>query len=216
VTELSSTPTAVEMSDAAAERAALSGRTGSALPPGGGGGDGGVDHTTNGTGTAAPGPPTDDTSSTTGSSTTTSETTTTSAPATTTTGPSTTEPPPPGETDQVVDRVNAIRADVGCDPLTVDERLTTAAQLHSEDMSARSYMDHVTPEGLDPGDRAAAQGYTGPVGENVAMGYPTVDAVMEGWMGSPGHRENIENCDYVVIGVGFDPDGSYWTQMFGL
>ena len=215
VTELSATPDAVEMSDAAARRAALTGQAGAA-PIGGGAGAGSVDGTTNGTGTAAIGPPSEAPSSTTASSSTSSETTTTSVPSTTSSGPTTTEPPPPSEVDEVVDRVNAIRADVGCDPLTVDDKLATAAQLHSEDMSARSYMDHVTPEGLDPGDRAVAQGYTGPVGENVAMGYPTVDAVMEGWMGSEGHRANIENCDYVAIGVGFAPDGFYWTQMFGL
>jgi uncharacterized protein YkwD len=84
-------------------------------------------------------------------------------------------------------------------------------------MSARNYMDHVNPEGQDPAARAAAQGYTGAgIGENIAQGYPDPVAVMEGWMNSEGHRANIENCDYTVIGVGVNETGWYWTQLFGM
>jgi uncharacterized protein YkwD len=167
-------------------------------------------------------PPSTTTSSTTTTAPTTTErppsTTTTSAPQTTTTRPTTTTaaPAPSGPAEQVVELVNDVRADVGCEPLTVDDKLGAAAQLHAEDMSARDYMDHVNPEGMDPQDRAAAQGFTDPVGENVAMGYPDAQAVMDGWMNSPGHRANIENCDYATIGIGVDSDGWYWAQEFGL
>jgi uncharacterized protein YkwD len=113
--------------------------------------------------------------------------------------------------------VNIARSNAGCDPLTVDDRLAMAAQLHSDDMAARQYMDHVNPEGQDPSARAAAQGYTGAgIGENIAQGYPDPVAVMEGWMNSEGHRANIENCDYTVIGVGVNETGWYWTQLFGM
>jgi uncharacterized protein YkwD len=148
-----------------------------------------------------------------------SSTTTTTAPRTTTTQQTTTTAPPDAPSapaDQVVTLVNDARAAVGCGPLTVHEDLTAAAQLHAEDMAARDYMDHVNPEGMDPQDRAAAQGFTDPVGENIAMGYPDAQAVMDGWMNSPGHRANIENCDYQTIGVGVDSDGWYWAQEFGL
>ncbi|HEX8802960.1 MAG TPA: CAP domain-containing protein [Acidimicrobiales bacterium] len=153
-------------------------------------------------------------------------TTTTTRPRPTTTAPPTTAAPEPtttapaspeeGYAAEVLDLVNQARADVGCQALTVDDRLQAAAQLHAEDMSARQYMDHVNPEGLDPSDRAAAQGYTGPVGENIAMGYPSPAEVMEGWMGSEGHRANIENCDYTIIGIGVDTEGWYWAQVFGM
>lgn len=144
-------------------------------------------------------------------------TTTTAPPTTTTTRPTTTTAPrPSGPAEQVVTLVNEARDAAGCRPLAVDPDLTAAAQLHAEDMAARNYMDHVNPEGMSPQDRAAAQGFTGGVGENIAMGYPSAEAVMEGWMSSPGHRANIENCDYRTIGVGVDSDGWYWAQSFGL
>jgi uncharacterized protein YkwD len=156
-------------------------------------------------------------------------TTTTEAPATTTTAeeppeeaPTTTAPPteaPEAATaaEQVFTLVNEARAAAGCPALSVDGHLDQAALLHSTDMAAREYMDHVTPEGQNPSDRARAAGYTGQgVGENIAMGYPDAAAVMDGWMNSEGHRANIENCAYRTIGIGVAADGWYWTQMFGM
>jgi uncharacterized protein YkwD len=207
--ELSTGADNVETTGAAAERAALSEGTN-------------VEAAASGQ-TSTSGTPS--TSSTTASTTTTTAPTTTEPPSTTTTRPpttttrpetTTTAPAPPTPADQVVALVNDVRAGVGCQPLTVDDQLTAAAQLHAEDMAARDYMEHVNPEGQDPQDRAAAQGFTDPVGENIAMGYPTPEAVMDGWMNSPGHRANIENCDYGTIGVGVDSDGWYWAQEFGL
>ena len=210
VVDLSTGADNVETTGAAAERAGLS--EGTDVEAAGSG-----QTSTSSTGS---------TSSTTASTTTTTAPTTTAPPPTTTTtrpAPTTTRPAPtttpPGSStpvDQVVALTNDARADVGCQPLTVDDKLTTAAQLHAEDMSARNYMEHVNPEGMDPQDRAAAQGFTDPVGENIAMGYPDAQAVMDGWMNSPGHRANIENCDYRTLGVGVDSDGWYWAQDFGL
>ena len=101
--------------------------------------------------------------------------------------------------------------------LRVDERLVAAAQGHSDDMAARDYFDHESPEGEGPGERAAAEGYTEWSGENIALGYAIAEAVVEGWMDSPGHRRNILDCDSKATGVGVaDSDrGIYWTQMFG-
>ena len=64
----------------------------------------------------------------------------------------------------------------------------------------------------------AGPGTSGPLGENVAVGYPTAEAVMAGWMNSPGHRANILNCAARAMGVGVatGADGRlYWTQVFG-
>ncbi len=49
-------------------------------------------------------------------------------------------------------------------------------------------------------------------GENIAAGYQTPSAVLEGWLGSPGHRANIENCGFTHHGVGLNE--SHWTHMF--
>lgn len=53
-------------------------------------------------------------------------------------------------------------------------------------------------------------------GENIAMGYPTPEAVVDGWMNSPGHRANILNGDFEGIGIGVsEKDGTlYWVQIF--
>ena len=56
------------------------------------------------------------------------------------------------------------------------------------------------------------------VGENVAMGYPTGRAVVRGWMGSPGHRENILRREYRQVGIAAaqGSDGRWYAaQVFG-
>ena len=55
-------------------------------------------------------------------------------------------------------------------------------------------------------------------GENIAYGYASPDAVMAGWLNSPGHRANIENASFRAIGIGVvrASNGTYyWTQNFG-
>jgi uncharacterized protein YkwD len=142
----------------------------------------------------------------------------------TTTAPSTAKPTPTptptatasGATARVVQLVNAERAKVGCHPLTVNAKLTKAAQAHSADMAAHQNMSHTGSDGSSPGDRITRAGYTwSAYGENVAYGYATPEQVMTGWMNSPGHRANILNCSYKEIGVGLAQPGSYWTQDFG-
>jgi uncharacterized protein YkwD len=136
--------------------------------------------------------------------------------------------PPPEETepvdeitaleDEVVALTNAERSAAGCGEVRTDERLRTAARLHSEDMATHDYFSHTGRDGSGPGDRAARAGYQGWGGENIAYGYRTPRDVVAGWMDSPGHRANILNCDFVAIGVGlaYDRNGRpYWTQMFG-
>lgn len=99
-------------------------------------------------------------------------------------------------------------ADLG--PLEADPALMPAARAHAIDMLERGYDDHVTPDGLEPGDRVAIlhRRLVGSVGENIAglegltaeqlegqIG-PLAAEIMHGWMQSPGHRENILDPDY--------------------
>jgi uncharacterized protein YkwD len=118
---------------------------------------------------------------------------------------------------QVVALTNDERARHGCSALRVDDRLTAAAQGHSEDMAERNYFSHDSPEGDGPGERARAEGYPWWSGENIARGYRSAQQVVDGWMDSDGHRRNILNCESVAIGVGVADSsrGLYWTQMFG-
>ncbi|MFC4950443.1 CAP domain-containing protein [Pseudonocardia sp. GCM10023141] len=122
-------------------------------------------------------------------------------------------------TAEVVAATNAERAQHGLRPLTVDDRLTVAAQRHSEDMVRRSFFDHTSPDGGQPADRTSAAGYRyRKVAENIAAGQRTAAEVVRGWMESPGHRRNILDGELTQIGVGHALGGSYgvyWTQVFG-
>ena len=123
--------------------------------------------------------------------------------------------------DQVVAATNAERAKAKCQPLTMDDRLRTAAQVHSADMASYAYLSHTGHDGSDPVRRMKDAGYVidSTVGwaENVARGYPTVEKVMEAFMSSAGHRSNIVNCSMKIIGVGVARSIAgelYWTQDF--
>jgi uncharacterized protein YkwD len=119
--------------------------------------------------------------------------------------------------NEVVRLTNAERAKAGCGALKHNARLHTAATGHSADMSAQNYFDHTSKDGRSFADRIKAAGYRfTAAGENIAKGYRTAQAVVTGWMNSPGHRANILNCAYTDIGVGYvAAGGPYWTQDFG-
>ncbi len=121
----------------------------------------------------------------------------------------------PTMADRVVQLVNDVRADHGCDAVTVDERIERAAGKHSTDMAQRGYFSHDTPEGVGFAERIENEGYPQPGAENIAKGYRTAEDAMQGWMNSDGHRANILNCDLNTIGVGLDTNGWLWTQDFG-
>lgn len=113
---------------------------------------------------------------------------------------------------------NVERQKAGCGKVTENVKLTAAAQGHSEDMARNDYFDHTSRDGRSPWDRARAQGYNDAIGENIAAGYTTAAAVIEGWMNSEGHRANLLNCDAKAIGLGvarYNGGQLYWTQMFG-
>lgn len=116
---------------------------------------------------------------------------------------------------KVIELTNSHRRAAGCEPLTVDTALSRAARTHSVDMAEQEFFAHKSPDGSTPGDRAVKNGYVTPhVAENIAWGYRSPQAVVDGWMDSDGHRGNILNCRYVHVGVGFHD--FYWTQNFGI
>lgn len=119
---------------------------------------------------------------------------------------------------EVTRLANAERAKSGCGPLTLNSKLGSAAQGHSEDMAERDFFDHTNPDGKDPGDRVTAAGYKWTTyGENIAAGQRTPASVMDSWMNSSGHRANILNCSFKEIGIGYQQGsgGPWWTQNFG-
>ncbi|MFG3258582.1 sigma-70 family RNA polymerase sigma factor [Streptomyces sp. NPDC048172] len=128
------------------------------------------------------------------------------------------DPAPAGTAEKVTALVNAEREKKGCGPVRLNSKLNSAALKHSADMDARDFFDHNNPDGKDPGDRVTAAGYRwSTYGENIARGQQSSADVMKGWMDSPGHRENILNCDFKEMGIGRHDGagGPWWTQVFG-
>ena len=120
---------------------------------------------------------------------------------------------PEGAELQVAEMVNQHRAGVGCRALQWDDRAADAARAHSEDMARRGYFSHRSPEGTQPGQRLSAQGVNWrAVAENIAQSGAGSATVVRGWLSSPGHRANIERCDYTHHGVGVS--GDRWTHVF--
>ncbi|MEU7585183.1 CAP domain-containing protein [Micromonospora sp. NPDC049230] len=117
---------------------------------------------------------------------------------------------------EVVDLVNAERAKAGCAALSIDDKLMTAAQKHSQDQADHKNMSHTGSDGSNAGARLDRVGYAWRTyGENVAWNQQTPAAVMDAWMNSSGHRANILNCAFTEIGVGIaSSNGPYWTQVF--
>ncbi|MEU1279576.1 CAP domain-containing protein [Streptomyces sp. NPDC005805] len=128
-----------------------------------------------------------------------------------------TSAPSPSLTSAVFTLVNEERALVGCAPVKESDALSKLARAHSDDMAARNYFDHTSPDGASPWTRADAAGVTSLGAENIARGQADAGAVMNAWMESDGHRANILNCDFTTMGIGVHEGdgGPWWTQNFG-
>ena len=116
---------------------------------------------------------------------------------------------------EVIRLVNEIRIENGLRPLTYDWELSRVARYKSQDMKDNKYFSHTSPVYGSPFQMMKSFGISyRSAGENIAKGYATPEAVVEGWMNSPGHRANILNSSFTHIGVGYVAEGRYWTQMF--
>lgn len=115
----------------------------------------------------------------------------------------------------VVTLTNKERQQAGLSTLEVDNALSNVAREKSNDMQKNGYFSHTSPTYGSPFDMMRDFGITyQSAGENIAQGQRTPDEVVQAWMNSEGHRANILNPNFTHIGVGYDPDGQHWTQMF--
>ncbi len=149
----------------------------------------------------------------------------------------------PTYVEQVVELVNEARwANGQLPPLKAVDLLHNSSQTHSDNMANRNFFAHCDLDtGDSPWDRMIDAGYNyNWAGENIAAGYGTPTEVMNGWMGSSGHRANILSSNFRELGVGYAYQGSdqgnvrgdsngdcaadqfnrgpyyrYWTQNFG-
>jgi len=116
---------------------------------------------------------------------------------------------------EVVRLVNEIRVKNGLKALNHDWELSRVARYKSQDMKDKNYFSHTSPTYGSPFQMMKSFGISyRSAGENIAKGYATPEAVVNGWMNSSGHRANILNSSFTHIGVGYVSGGNYWTQMF--
>jgi uncharacterized protein YkwD len=102
--------------------------------------------------------------------------------------------------------------------LTWNDTLQSAAARHSKDMASKNFFSHTGSDGSDAGTRITQAGYNWRTwGENIAAGYGTVQAVVDGWMASPGHCANLMNPAFKHVGVACVSNSAstyrmYWTM----
>jgi uncharacterized protein YkwD len=106
-------------------------------------------------------------------------------------------------------------------PLQANAALEHAALLHAQDMAEGNFLGHAGTSDSRPEDRATAAGYAwSSIGENVAAGQTTAEEVVDTWLYSTGHCENLMSPDYTETGIAHavsrsSDKGTYWVQVFG-
>lgn len=121
---------------------------------------------------------------------------------------------------EVLRLVNIERDKVGAAHLVLDGALCDAANMRAIEMDYSGNFSHTRPDGRDcftVFSFCKISFYT--CGENIAAGYPTPAAVVDGWMNSTGHKANILNTAFTKMGLGYSTGGGgeyrhYWAQEF--
>lgn len=86
-------------------------------------------------------------------------------------------------------------------PLTINNQLSQAAALKAQDMFAKNYWSHYSPDGGAPWDFILQTGYQYEyAGENLAKNFLFSQGVIDGWMNSPTHKDNVLKKDYTEVG----------------
>ncbi|MGC3969330.1 MAG: CAP domain-containing protein [Pirellulales bacterium] len=100
----------------------------------------------------------------------------------------------------VLEMANSERTRRGLKPLVVDPTLVESAREHAIWMTTNNTMRHTWK----------------PVGENIAVGQPTCQSVMNTWMNSSGHRANIlGGWNRIGAAAYTTPTGKiYWCLQF--
>lgn len=115
--------------------------------------------------------------------------------------------------------VNEERKKRGVGELVYNIQLEKTAQMHAEDMVNRNFFAHVNPDGVDVMTRVKTYKYDQrDVGENIALGQENVEEVMNNWLNSPPHLENLLRSNFTEMGVGVfsnGEEGYSWVQVFG-
>jgi len=114
---------------------------------------------------------------------------------------------------EVVELTNIERGRVGVGALTEQGQLTEAARAHAMDLACNLIFSHTGSDGSSPFDRMTRFGYRfWSAAENIAAGQASAVAVVQGWMDSPGHRENMLNPNFTEIGIGYIHNHADWIE----
>lgn len=117
---------------------------------------------------------------------------------------------------EVLNLVNEERKKAGLEPLIWDAQLAAAANIRAKEIAVS--FSHTRPDGSSCFSAVGNMNDYMTLGENIAYGYQSSTSVMNGWMNSQGHRENILNSSFTCLGVScyLDENGTYqWVQIFG-
>lgn len=124
--------------------------------------------------------------------------------------------------NELFNTTNSKRTENGLPALGYSQVLSNAAQKKAQDMFADDYWAHIAPDGKTPWDFIVGENYRySYAGENLAKDFLKTDSVVNAWMNSPTHRENILNSNYtevgfaVVNGVLQGKETTLVVQMFG-
>lgn len=102
----------------------------------------------------------------------------------------------------IVALTNIQRSTSGLEPLAWNGSLAQSAALKAQDMCTKDYWSHDSPDGLTPWTFMDRAGYAYiSAGENLAKNFSSDEAVVTGWMNSPGHRANILKAGFTETGV---------------
>lgn len=109
----------------------------------------------------------------------------------------------PYDDTRIVQAINRIRTTRSLVQLKTNTALAVAAQKKANDMAARNYFSHNTPEGIRYSKFITRAGYSfSSAGENLAVSFKTTGDLMRSWLTSKDHRANILNRTYTDVGVG--------------
>lgn len=136
--------------------------------------------------------------------------------------------PAPGQDDlavrsaAVLERINEVREARDLPAVALEVRLGTAAQSHARDMASTGRLEHTGDAGETLEDRLRGSGYAYvQAAENIAAGQPSPAALIDDWLASPGHRENLLDPNVSEIGLGYafrpgDAYGHYWALILAV
>ena len=113
---------------------------------------------------------------------------------------------------EVLRLTNIVRAKGNLDSLSMTNSLQLSCDIREEELHI--LFDHQRPDGTYFDTAMFEDMMVGMWGENIARGQPDPSVVMNDWVNSPGHYENIMRKAFGYLGVGYNPSTKGWVQIF--